>query len=167
MTSGEDKRKAAEELLADLYFIQAHLNKLNATASAYLREQQIYHQKHKYLLDSIDKATEEIGGCKIELEKARLELAQEKECEHMKEKIVKIPARSVTTMEIEAVKLEIKDLENQRCLLRTATEKRKQQFRAILHTISQVEQLIAVEKKVDPSKFGDLPGNNADDMAVD
>ena len=54
MTSGEDKRKAAEELLADLYFIQAHLNKLNATASAYLREQQIYHQKHKYLLDSID-----------------------------------------------------------------------------------------------------------------
>lgn len=167
MTSAEDRRKAAEELLADLYSLQAHLNKLNATASAYLREQQVYHQKHQYLLDSIDKATEEIGGCKTELEKARLELAQEKECERIKEKIVRIPARSVTTMEIEAVKQEIEELENQRSLLRLATEKRKHQFRAILHAISQVEQLIAVERKLDGSKSFDLSTKEHDDMAID
>lgn len=153
--------------MADLYSIQAHLNKLNATASAYLREQQVYHQKHQYLLDSIDKATEEIGGCKTELEKARLDLAQEKECERMKEKIVKIPARSVTTLEIEAVKQEIEELENQRSLLRLATEKRKHQFRAILHAISQVEQLIAVERKLDGSKSFDLSTKEHDDMAID
>lgn len=162
--SDEQTGSTCQHVQTDLYTIQAHLNKLEATASAYRREQDIYNDKRTELLQNIETATEDIQQCKKELEKARIEMQQQKACEEIKNKIVSVAARSKTVKEIEAVRDEIEDLEDQRTLLRMATERRKSHFNSILHLIRQIEDQITMEKQVENETEN---ADKTDAMAVD
>ena len=102
-------------------------------------EQATYHEKHRDILLGIDRAGQDIKDSKVELEHARREMAQAKECEGIKQNIVRIPAVSATVLEIDAVKQEIAELEQQRLQMKDVTRERIDQFRTILDTITRVE----------------------------
>jgi DNA gyrase/topoisomerase IV subunit A len=135
----EERRSKADELLSDVYSIQSYLNKLESMMMVYETEQATYHEKHRDILLGIDRAGQDIKDSKIELEHARREMAQAKECEGIKQNIVRIPAVSATVLEIDAVKQEIAELEQQRLQMKDVTRERINQFRTILDTITRVE----------------------------
>lgn len=145
--SSDDRTKGLDTLLSDLYSIYSYINKLEIMMGVYQKEQSLYHGRNEDLLVSIEKAGLEIQARKLELEQARREMEQAIECEGVKEQIVKIPARSATLREIDAVKKEIEELQSQRQVLDQVTSARISQFRTILDTIEQVEGDIGGDAK--------------------
>lgn len=138
--SSDDRVKGLDALLSDLYSIHSYINKLEIMMGVYQQEQSLYLGRNEDLLGSIDRAGLEIQARKLELEQARKEMEQAIECERVKEQIVKIPARSATLKEIDAVKKEIEELQNQRQQLDELTSTRITQFRTILDSIERVEE---------------------------
>lgn len=134
----ETAASVADTALSDLYNIESYINKLDMMVRAYLKEQSVYREKHAELQSSISGCVVSIETCKSELEAARKEMAQAKEYELVKQQIVKIPARSVTLLEIEAVKKEIDELRNQQNAVERLTNERIGQFRSILERIKQI-----------------------------
>ena len=138
--TGENKSSVTDAVLSDLYSIESYINKLEMMMGAYLKEQDVYREKHAELQSSISGCVASIETCKSELEAARREMAQSKEYEQVKQQIVKIPARSMTLLEIEAVKQEIDELRNQQNAVERLTNERIGQFRSILEHIEQVDR---------------------------
>lgn len=166
-SSAERAQECLDTLLSDVHSIHSYINKLEIVMGVYQKEQSLYHGRHADLLTSIDKAGVDIRARKLELEQARREMAQAKECEHVKEQIVKIPARSATVLEIDAVKKEIEELQNQRQQLHEATSRRISQFKTILESIECVEEQLNAEKEGDEdddAHGGDV--DSGDDMVM-
>lgn len=136
----EDGARLHEELLADLFAVQTHMRRLEAAASAFKREQELYHVKQDQLHAAIAQAEQDIIDRKMQLEEARAELSRQQEYEAVKERVVKVPARSATRLEMEAVEKEIADLSQQGAALDASMSLRKAQFASILHVIEQVYQ---------------------------
>ena len=149
--SSDDRTKGLDTLLSDVYSIHSYINKLEIMMGVYQKEQSLYRGRNEDLLGSIEKAGVEIQARKLELEQARREMEQAIECEGVKEQIVKIPARSVTLKEIDAVKMEIEELQNQRQMLDEVTSTRISQFRTILESIERVESELGANKEEDGS----------------
>jgi len=147
--SSDDRAKGLDTLLSDVYSIHSYINKLEIMMGVYQKEQSLYRGRNEDLLGSIEKAGVEIQARKLELEQARREMEQAIECEGVKEQIVKIPARSVTLKEIDAVKMEIEELQNQRQMLDVVTSTRISQFRTILESIERVESELGENKEED------------------
>ncbi|KAG7671637.1 hypothetical protein Ndes2526B_g09194 [Nannochloris sp. 'desiccata'] len=137
---GEDAARFHDELLADVYAIQTHMRRLEAAASAFQREQHLYQQKQKQLHAAIDQTEQDISNRKLQLEEAREELGRQQQYEAVKERVVKVPARSATRAEMAAVEKEIADLDQQGAALEVSMGRRKSQFASILHLIEQVHQ---------------------------
>ena len=153
----EERRTKADEVLSDVYSIQSYLNKLESMMMVYETEQAMYHEKHRDILHAIDRAGQDIKDSKMELEHARREMAQAKECEGIKQNIVKIPAASATVLEIDAVKKEIVELEQQRVQMKDVTRERIDQFRTILDAITHVE----LQASSHPHAMMDVENENA------
>lgn len=136
----EEVARLHEELLSDLYSVQAHIYRLEAAAAAFRREQDLYAAKQEQLHAAIAQAEQDINDRKGELEEARAELNRQKEYEALKEKVVQVPARSVTRAEMTAIERELADLSQQGSALDESMGRRKKQFASILHLIEQVHQ---------------------------
>lgn len=134
----EEAIKARENMLVDLYAIQAHLTKLQASAMASCRESKMYEDQQQQLRDAISKSKNDIKGRKSELENARIELQRQREYEKVKEEIVRIAARSVTSTEMAAVDREIHDLNSQKVGLEEAIVKATSQLDLLIETIDNV-----------------------------
>lgn len=140
LEGGSDDRLAEkhQELLADLYAIQFYMQKLEAAGDAFRREQQAYAEKQAQLQASIQQAERDIEDRKAELEAARVALAHEREYEGVRQKIMKVPARSATRAEMDAVHREIADLQQQGADLDGAMERRRAQFGEVVAAIERV-----------------------------
>jgi len=137
---GEDAVRFNDELLADIYAVQTHMRRLEAAASAFQREQHLYGQKQTQLHADIDQTEQVISNRKLQLDEAREELRRQQEYEAVKERVVKVPARSATRAEMAAVEKEIADLDQQGAALEVSMGRRMSQFASILHLIEQVHQ---------------------------
>ena len=137
---GDDAARLHEDLLSDLFAVQSHMRRLEASASAFKREQELYHEKQDQLRAAISQAEQDISDRKVQLEEARAELVRQQEYEAVKERVVKVPARSVTRIEMAAVEKEIADLSQQGVALDASMARRKTHFDSILHVIEQVHQ---------------------------
>ena len=67
-------------------------------------------------------------------------MVQAKEYEQVKQQIVKIPARSVTLLEVEGVKKEIEELTRRRTAVENVTKRKIRDFRSILEAIERVTE---------------------------
>ena len=65
-------------------------------------------------------------------------MGQAKEYEQVKQQILKIPARSVTLLEVEGVKKEIEELTRRRTAVEDVTRRKIREFRSILEAIDRV-----------------------------
>lgn len=135
-----DASVAADEINQILYGIEAYINKLEMTTSANEKEQEVYREKHAELQSSISGCMASIDACKSELEEARRKMVQAKEYEQVKQQIVKIPARSVTLLEVEGVKKEIEELTRRRTAVENVTKRKIRDFRSILEAIERVTE---------------------------
>ncbi len=129
---------SADETSQILYGIEAFINKLEMTTMANEKEQEVYLEKHAELQSSISGCMASIESCKSELEEARRKMAQAKEYEQVKQQILKIPARSVTLLEVEGVKKEIEELTRRRVAVEDVTRRKIREFRSILEAIDRV-----------------------------
>jgi hypothetical protein len=116
------------------------MRRLEAASSAFQREQDLYKQKQEQLHAAIAQTEQDISNRKIQLDEAREELGRQQEYEAVKEKVVKVPARSATRAEMAAVEKEIADLDQQGATLEVSMARRKCQFASILQLIEQVHQ---------------------------
>ena len=153
--STEEVSHVYEELLVDLYAVQAHMQWLQAAAVAFRREQQLYGEKQDQLRAAIVQAAQDIEDRKRELEEARVEVAQQQEYEAAKREVSRVPARSATRAEMAAVEKEIADLAQQGAALDAAMERRRVQFAAIVHVIDQVHAGLDGDKVEDEAGAGD------------
>lgn len=135
-----DASVAADEINQILYGIEAYINKLEMTTSANEKEQEVYREKHAELQSSISGCMASIEACKSELEEARRKMVQAKEYEQVKQQILKIPARSVTLLEVEGVKKEIEELTRRRTAVENVTKRKIRDFRSILEAIERVTE---------------------------
>lgn len=133
-----DAVRLHEELLVDLYAIQSHIFRLNASSAAYRREQELYEEKQGQLRASIAQAEQDIQDRKVQLEEARAELGRQQEYEAVKHRVTRVPARSATAAEMAAVEKEIADLAQQGAALDAVMAQRREQFKSIMEAISQV-----------------------------
>ncbi|KAL4422592.1 hypothetical protein ABPG75_008789 [Micractinium tetrahymenae] len=138
----EEAERLHPELLADLYAIQAHMDRLRAMSDAYAREQAAYAEKQAQLQASIAQAERDIEERKRELAEARVELAHKQEYEAVKKQIMQVPARSATLAEQEGARREIADLQQQSAALDVLFDTRKQQFAGILASLEQLQRYI-------------------------
>jgi chromosome segregation ATPase len=129
---------ASDEINQILYGIESYINKLQLTTSANEKEQEVYREKHAELQSSISGCMASIEACKSELEEARRKMGQAKEYEQVKQQILKIPARSVTLLEVEGVKKEIEELTRRRTAVEDVTRRKIREFRSILEAIDRV-----------------------------
>jgi chromosome segregation ATPase len=136
----EEAARFHDELLADVYAVQAHMRRLEAAASAFQREQDLYKQKQEQLHAAIAQTEQDISNRKLQLDEAREELGRQQEYEAVKERVVKVPARSATRAEMAAVEKEIADLDQQGAALEVSMARRKSQFASIMQLIEQVHQ---------------------------
>ena len=143
--SPEDVARLHDVLLADLYTVQMHLYRLETSASAFQREQELYRVKQEQLLAAIAQTEQDITDRKIHLEEAKAELARQQQYEAVKKRVVKVPARSATRAEMTAVEMEIVDLAEQGDALQKSMERRRSQFATILHVIEQMHQGVEQE----------------------
>lgn len=127
-----------DELLVDLFAIQSHMHRLEATAAAFGREQGLYRAKQEALQTAITTAEADILDRKAQLVEARAELARQQEYETVKQRVVRVPARSTTRAEMASVEREIADLKQQGTVLEAKMQQRKGQFAAIAHMVEQV-----------------------------
>jgi chromosome segregation ATPase len=161
-SSLEEATDAYNDLLADLYTIQAHLLRLKASAEAYRREQELYRERQEQLSAAILQAEKDISVRKEELEEARAELVRQQEYEKLKANVTSVPARSKTATEMAAVNSEIADLSQQGALLETAMDRRRTQFATIIRVIEQIYGSIGdgegrIEEGVPPEKNAGTP----------
>jgi hypothetical protein len=132
-----------EELLADLYAVQAHMARLAAAAAALRREAHLHAAKQGQLEAAIQGAAADIEARKLELEEARAEEARQREYEAAKERVMRVPPRSATRAEMAAVGREVAELAAQGAALEAAMERRRVQFAAIAHVIESVHSGLA------------------------
>lgn len=158
--------------LSDLYSIEAYINKLEMMMGAYKKEQHVYWEKQTELQSSISGCMASIEACKSELEEARRKMAQAKEYEQVKQQIVKIPARSVTLLEVEGVKKEVEELKKERTAVEELTATKISQFRSILETIQRVDDELAAismapSKGATAVKASEREREQQDDIDID
>lgn len=134
----EEFERLYEELLADLYSVQAQIHRLHAIAAAFHREQLLYQQKQQRLQAEITQAEQDISDRKLELEAARSELSRQQQYEATKKRVSQIPSKSATKAEMEIVEKEIADLLQQGNAVDGNMEHRKMQFASILELIEKV-----------------------------
>jgi len=134
----DDAAHTHEELLVDLYSVQLHMQRLEASASAHRREQNLYKRKQEQLQAAIAQAEQDINNRKIALEEARAELQRQQEYEAVKQVVTQVQARSSTRTEMSAVEREIVDLQHQGAALEAAMDHRREKFASIVNLIEQV-----------------------------
>ncbi|EFN52491.1 hypothetical protein CHLNCDRAFT_54435 [Chlorella variabilis] len=134
----EEAERLYPELLADLYAIRFHMQKLAAQGGAFQAEQQLYAEKQAQLQASIQQAEQDIEDRKRELVEARVELAHKQEYE--------VPARSTTLAEQAATQREIADLQQQSAALDGLLQQRKQQFAGVLASLEALQRCIEREE---------------------
>jgi len=127
-----------EEVMAALYSIQLYLTRLLAMSDAFHREQLAFDQEQIALESAIKQAADRIEQKKKELEQSRVNLSHAKEYEELKKKIVSVPARSMTKLEIEAVQAETEDLKQQGQELDVVINRRKRQLAAVAAMIDEL-----------------------------
>lgn len=127
-----------DEVLADLYAIQALLQRLEASAAALRRENEAYASKQQALLTAMDRAEGDIAEQKKQLQEAREERDRLIEYEKIRQRIADFPARSSTKLEIALVEKEISDLENQMKEMDVVIGQRQSHFRGVVSLLSQV-----------------------------
>ncbi|PRW20530.1 THO complex subunit 7B-like [Chlorella sorokiniana] len=138
----EEAERLHGELLALLYSIQFHMQKLQAMSGAFEREQQLYAEKQAQLQASIQQAEQDIEDRKRELEGARTELAHKQEYEAVKKLVMQVPSRAATLAEQEGTNKEIADLQQQSAELDALFEQRKQQFAGVLAALESLQRSI-------------------------
>ncbi|GAB4815206.1 hypothetical protein N2152v2_002252 [Parachlorella kessleri] len=153
--TSEEAERLYGELLADLYAVQFHMQKLEEISNAFRREQQMYQEGQEQLQASITQAVQDIEDRKQQLEQARTELQQKKEYEVVKRQIVEVPARSVTRAEMEAVNQEIRDMQAQAQQIDTLSDRRKRQFAALASCIEEVYATIEAEAPPEEGEAGE------------
>jgi chromosome segregation ATPase len=127
-----------DEVLADLYAIQALLQRLEASAAALSQENEAYASKQHALVTAIDAAEADIVEQKKQLQEARAERDRLIEYEKVRKRIADFPARSSTKLEITFVEKEISDLEKQMKEMDVIIGQRESHFGGVVSMLSQV-----------------------------
>lgn len=145
-----------DELLADLYAIQALLQRLEASASALKQENQENAARQQTLITTIQATETEIVEKKGQLQEAREEKSRRLEYEEIRKRIAQIPARSSTKLEMDRVEAEINDLEGQMKELDVIINQRRMHFGGL---VSMVDTIYRNSTTTYHQHFGDASCN--------